>query len=314
MAPQPSPTKKRGRPRKDDADRTVPAKKTRAVGKPPADRLWEIPDSDEERQKKGTRKTVENVENVYEFHDSDEAPTPPPKLKGILTPSKRTNARTKSVAFDDAKAHGEVFFEDLPSKPVKPVKPSPPTRKQPEKEKEKEGDEDEEEDDEVCKVCSKPDSRSGNQIIFCDSCDLAVHQKCYGVARIPKGDWFCKDCAKDHPPATSEKPSAKATSKGAVGPAPAAEVAPEIPNFEQHLRSLQRVLLDRCTGRRRIKLRDQDEAYDKTFQLVEQTVLAGEGNSMLVIGARGSGKTTVSPPGSMCQSIRLTVLSSWWTR
>jgi origin recognition complex subunit 4 len=41
-------------------------------------------------------------------------------------------------------------------------------------------------------------------------------------------------------------------------------------------------------------LRGHDEELKKVHQVVEQTVLAGEGNSMLVIGARGSGKTTVS--------------------
>ncbi|KUI68884.1 Origin recognition complex subunit 4 [Cytospora mali] len=286
MAPQPALARKRGRPRKDDVSR-APAKKARLGGEQPTDRSWEIPDSDEERQK---AKPKNKMANVYDFPDSDnEAPTPPPnKLKGILTPSKRMNARTKSVAFEDSKAQAaEVFFEDLPSKPFKPVKsvksPNPPAQEAPE--------EDEEEEDEVCTICSKPDSRSGNQIIFCDNCDLAVHQKCYGVARIPRGDWFCKDCATKEPAKSSQKSGVKGTIQSA--PAPAAEVAPEIPNFEQHLRSLQRVLLDRCTGRRRIKLRDLDEAYDKTFQLVEQTVLAGEGNSMLIIGARGCGKTTL---------------------
>lgn len=294
MAPPPAPARKRGRPRKDDAERS-PAKKTRVEGRLPTDRLQEIPDSDDERQTAHSRK---GLSNVYDFPDSDEAPMPPPKLKGILTPSRRLNARTKSVAFEDLKSKtqtAEVFFEDLPSKPVKSsklAKSSPPTRVPPEKENKEKQDEEDEEDEEVCSVCSKPDSRSGNQIIFCDNCDLAVHQKCYGIARIPRGDWFCKDCSTKVLAKTSQKPVAKVTSKSAA--APTVEVAPEIPNFEQHLQSLQRVLLDRCTGRRRIKLRDQDEAYDKTFQLVEQTVLAGEGNSMLIIGARGCGKTTVS--------------------
>ncbi|TLS27774.1 hypothetical protein PpBr36_01012 [Pyricularia pennisetigena] len=42
-----------------------------------------------------------------------------------------------------------------------------------------------------------------------------------------------------------------------------------------------------------IKLRGQEEAYDKALRLVEQTVVAGEGNSMLFIGARGCGKTAL---------------------
>ncbi|KAL9002911.1 MAG: hypothetical protein Q9188_004184 [Gyalolechia gomerana] len=36
-----------------------------------------------------------------------------------------------------------------------------------------------------------------------------------------------------------------------------------------------------------------DEEYRKVYQLVTQTVLAGEGNSMLVVGPRGSGKTVL---------------------
>jgi origin recognition complex subunit 4 len=68
---------------------------------------------------------------------------------------------------------------------------------------------------------------------------------------------------------------------------------PDIPNLDKHVRSLQRVLLDRCTGQRSLSIFGQQEAQDKARQLVEQTVVAGEGNSMLLIGARGSGKTTV---------------------
>jgi origin recognition complex subunit 4 len=57
---------------------------------------------------------------------------------------------------------------------------------------------------------------------------------------------------------------------------------------------MQRTLLDKLAGQKRIRLRGHDEEMKKVHQVVEQTVLAGEGNSMLVIGARGSGKTTVS--------------------
>jgi origin recognition complex subunit 4 len=146
-----------------------------------------------------------------------------------------------------------------------------------------------EDDGEVCAICSKPDSEPPNEIVFCDNCDMPVHQECYGLPEIPEGDWICRNCSQD---------DATAVGHGAANQAKSSVVAredqrPDIPNFEQHLGSAQRILLDRCAGRRRIRLRGQDEAYEKAFQLVEQTVVAGEGNSMMVIGARGCGKTTV---------------------
>lgn len=243
-----------------------------------------------------------------------------PRLKGILTPSKRLSERnTKSVAFDNTESKtDEIYFADLPSKTnkAKPVQSkSRPSHDQenhePAEQRAEAADEEEEEeddeDDEVCVICSKPDSKPPNQILFCDSCDMAVHQKCYGVARIPKGDWLCKDCSQ-------QSSSGMGAGKRKTTTVPAQKV-PAIPNFEQHLRALQRVLLDRLTGRRRIRLRDQDEAFEKTFQLVEQTVLAGEGNSMLVIGARGCGKTTVSSgvfEAFQTQAI-LMPENRWWT-
>ena len=149
-----------------------------------------------------------------------------------------------------------------------------------------------EEDEEVCAICSKPDSEPPNEIVFCDNCDMPVHQECYGLAEVPEGDWLCRNCSQE---------DASSTELGGTGPVQLSVVArddqrPDIPNFDQHLRAAQRVLLDRCAGRRRIKLRGQDQAYEKAYQLVEQTVVAGEGNSMMVIGARGCGKTTVSYP------------------
>lgn len=224
-------------------------------------------------------------------------------LKGILTPSRRDRQTPrKSVTFEDAEGRRgtPLVFKDIP-KPEKQTKKTqggkelsqdtgkvtkPQPTQQPKLAQRQEStdvgagaeengdeEEEEEEDDEVCAICSKPNSRPPNEILFCDGCDMAVHQKCYGVPKIPEGDWFCKECV--------QRKDAKAA-EGA-----------NVPNFERHLRSLQRVLLDRCTGRRRIKLIGHEEPYETVHQLLQQTVLAGEGNSLLVIGGRGCGKTTV---------------------
>jgi len=52
-------------------------------------------------------------------------------------------------------------------------------------------------------------------------------------------------------------------------------------------------ILDGLTGKRRLPLIGLDEEYQKVYQLVQQTVVAGEGNSMLLIGPRGTAKTTL---------------------
>jgi len=59
------------------------------------------------------------------------------------------------------------------------------------------------------------------------------------------------------------------------------------------LRSVQSVVLQRLTGKRPIQLMNLDEENSKISSLITQTITAGESNSMLVIGARGSGKTSI---------------------
>ncbi|CBX90721.1 hypothetical protein LEMA_P057550.1 [Plenodomus lingam JN3] len=56
---------------------------------------------------------------------------------------------------------------------------------------------------------------------------------------------------------------------------------------------LKTIVMDRITGRRPSPLVGLDDEYKSVYQVVEHTITAGEGNSMLVIGARGSGKTAL---------------------
>jgi origin recognition complex subunit 4 len=239
----------------------------------------------------------------------------PPKLKGILTPQKRKVGRpaktVKTVAFDEDEEESDLQGGDVPPKPRwsalmnrsrEQISAGPPTSVVLDQTNDSQKDEveshgkdaeeaeleleAEEDDDEVCVICSKPDSEPPNEIIFCEVCDRGFHQKCYDVPVIPEGDWICRTCSQEDilPGGTETRKKESPTTTVDI---------PEIPNFEQHLQKMRQVLLERCSGNRRIKLRGQSEAYEKAFQLVEQTVLAGEGNSMMVIGSRGCGKTTV---------------------
>lgn len=50
-------------------------------------------------------------------------------------------------------------------------------------------------EDIVCEICRSPDSEDSNEMVFCDGCDICVHQACYGIATVPEGSWLCRTCA-----------------------------------------------------------------------------------------------------------------------
>ena len=57
-------------------------------------------------------------------------------------------------------------------------------------------------DDSICAICM--DGREGrdhegniinsNPIIYCDMCNIGVHQKCAGIYTIPEGQYICDRC------------------------------------------------------------------------------------------------------------------------
>ncbi|TKW34586.1 hypothetical protein SEVIR_2G315100v4 [Setaria viridis] len=48
--------------------------------------------------------------------------------------------------------------------------------------------------DAPCCVCGISDPEPCNQFIECCKCYIKVHQACYGVLKVPRGQWFCRPC------------------------------------------------------------------------------------------------------------------------
>lgn len=84
-----------------------------------------------------------------------------------------------------------------------------------------------------------------------------------------------------------------------------AETIEPVPEYVERMQTLVRsglsddmhllttVLLEKLSGKRQIPLKGVETEYNKVSHLIEQTVTVGEGNSMLLLGSRGSGKTAM---------------------
>lgn len=64
-------------------------------------------------------------------------------------------------------------------------------------------------------------------------------------------------------------------------------------NSSDSLKTLKSEILKGITRKRRLPLVKLEQEYQELHQLVKQTVLAGEGNSVMIIGSRGTAKTTM---------------------
>ncbi|CAK9168146.1 unnamed protein product [Ilex paraguariensis] len=59
----------------------------------------------------------------------------------------------------------------------------------------------------LCHYCSLGDTGNPlNRCIFCSSCGVAVHQRCYGVQDDLGGSWLCSWCKKENEVLSSDKP------------------------------------------------------------------------------------------------------------
>ncbi|XP_050426553.1 protein AF-10-like [Adelges cooleyi] len=47
-----------------------------------------------------------------------------------------------------------------------------------------------------CSVCCDDTGWAENPLVYCDgpNCNVAVHQACYGIRSVPKGEWLCRKC------------------------------------------------------------------------------------------------------------------------
>lgn len=50
--------------------------------------------------------------------------------------------------------------------------------------------------DQLCSICDGIETEN-NTIVFCDCCNIAVHQDCYGIIFIPPGPWLCRVCSQN---------------------------------------------------------------------------------------------------------------------
>ena len=216
----------------------------------------------------------------------------------VATPEKEASPATSSKR--PSRASAPTTFKPPPK--AKPAPKAPVVKLDLEEGEESTSEED---DDELCAVCQNGDSEPPNEILFCDNCDRAFHQNCCSplVSEVPEDDWLCKDCDPDVLPVQEEVvplEMEELIKMPVEEPESVLENAKGLPeglmkdgDLNEQLKLMQARVLEKLMGRKALPLIGLEDEFAKVFQVVEQTVVSGEGNSMLVIGARGCGKTTL---------------------
>ena len=106
-----------------------------------------------------------------------------------------------------------------------------------------------------CVVCGQDEGYLDNVIIYCDGdgCEIGVHEACYGITTIPKGEWYCTPCSINQKPEKCELCPArygafKPTANGRWCHVVCALYIPEV-EFE-NINTMEPIVLDRIDARR----------------------------------------------------------------
>ena len=74
--------------------------------------------------------------------------------------------------------------------------------------KERESKDRDEEDNIICAICDKGTYPA--KLVLCDTCDEGYHTFCYGLEKVPKGEWVCASCAIKRKKAPPRSPAVQA--------------------------------------------------------------------------------------------------------
>ncbi len=179
---------------------------------------------------------------------------------GILTPSKSDKKRTrKSIAFDGEDKHVEehLSFKDI------------------------------QEPTETTNI-----TQSKNKTKTSTSDAKAVQRLAISIANTDAV--LDGEVREEHEPLMEEDPAPEVADVLELlsNTTPALEASSEVEE-DPHLTSIKANIISRMTGSSLVPLTNLATEYGKIHSLLKATIMAGEGNSILVLGARGSGKTNL---------------------
>lgn len=123
-----------------------------------------------ERLNETLKKIVPNFESIRTYYDMDEQDALYVKYLSETYPNIKLTALQFEYIFTILELQFTILQSQIPTNP-----PPPATI------------------DQLCSICDEVET-TNNTIVFCDSCDIAVHQECYGIIFIPPGPWLCRAC------------------------------------------------------------------------------------------------------------------------